>query len=92
MEEEHFGMAIAEMITAGCLVFAPDSGGHKEIIGDCPELLYRNPDDAVAKIVNVLRSSERQKSLRSYLGLRAERFSCGRFMTEIRHIVAELAS
>jgi len=92
MEEEHFGMAIAEMITAGCLVFAPDSGGQKEIIGDCPELLYRNPDDAVAKIVKVLRSSERQKSLRSYLGLRAERFSCDRFMAEIRHIVAELAS
>jgi glycosyltransferase involved in cell wall biosynthesis len=92
MEEEHFGMAIAEMITAGSLVFAPDSGGPKEILGPCPELLYRDPDDAVAKIVEVLRSPERQNVLRAHLRTRAERFGCDRFMTEIRQITAELAS
>ncbi len=92
MEEEHFGMAMAEMITAGSLVFAPDSGGQREIIGQRPELLYRDPDEAVAKIVQVLRSPERQSSLRAYLGTRAERFSCDRFMAEIRQIVAELGA
>ena len=34
MENEHFGMATAEMTRAGCLVFAHDSGGSPEVLND----------------------------------------------------------
>ena len=32
MEGEHFGMATAEMMRAGCLVFAHRSGGSLEVV------------------------------------------------------------
>ena len=34
MENEHFGMATAEMTRAGCLVFAHDSGGSPEVLNN----------------------------------------------------------
>ncbi|HET7451549.1 MAG TPA: glycosyltransferase, partial [Thermoanaerobaculia bacterium] len=40
MAEEHYGMAVAEMVLAGCVPFVPDGGGAVEIAGECPELRY----------------------------------------------------
>jgi hypothetical protein len=39
MEEEHFGMGPAEILSAGCLLFAHDSGGPVEILGGEERLL-----------------------------------------------------
>lgn len=83
MKEEHFGMAIAEMVRAGCVVFVPAGGGQTEIVGD-PRLQYASEDDAVSKICAALESPDLQRALRCTLAGSAERFEPARFMTAIR--------
>lgn len=90
MRDEHFGMATAEMVEGGCIVFAPDSGGQVEVVGGNSALLYANRDDAVQKIVTVLNSSDRQAGLRTELARRQGAFSSGRFMQAIRDAVAAM--
>lgn len=89
MRDEHFGMATAEMVEGGCLVFVPDSGGQVEIVGRDPRLLYANTDDAVRKIVTVLSHPDRQAALRADLSRRQGAFSSERFMQAIRDVVAD---
>lgn len=88
MRDEHFGMAAAEMVEGGCIVFVPDSGGQVEIVGGNSGLVYANPDDAVQKIVQVLNSPDRQAELRAELARRQGAFSSDRFMQTIREAVA----
>jgi glycosyltransferase involved in cell wall biosynthesis len=83
MIDEHFGMAIAEMVRAGCLVFVPAGGGQKEIVDD-DRLQYGSEDEAVTKICEVLENDDLQAALRWTFGGRAEKFAPERFMTAIR--------
>ena len=87
MVDEHFGMAVAEMARAGCVVFAHDSGGQREIVAD-PLLLYTSDDDAVRKIESVLADDALQVRLQAMLRERSERFSASRFMESVRQLVA----
>jgi glycosyltransferase involved in cell wall biosynthesis len=89
MREEHFGMAPAEMVLAGCIVWVPDGGGQTEIVGGHRQLTYRSVDDAVAKILHALRAPEEQTRLRADLAGRGELFSTERFMAAVRRIVAD---
>ncbi|HVN87521.1 MAG TPA: glycosyltransferase family 4 protein [Candidatus Binatia bacterium] len=84
---EHFGIAVGEMVNAGCIVFVPDDGGQVEIIGGRAELIYGSPDEAVEKIDAVLRAADRQAALRSYLATRRGRFSADEFMRQIRETI-----
>lgn len=85
---EAFGIAVAEMVKAGCLVWAPDGGGQTEILAH-PELVYAGRDEAVAKIRGVLAEPEKQTRLRDHLRARAGLFSADRFVREVRTIVRE---
>jgi glycosyltransferase involved in cell wall biosynthesis len=85
---EAFGIAVAEMVKAGCLVWAPDGGGQTEILAH-PELIYAGRDEAVAKIRGVLNEPEKQTRLREHLRARSGLFSAERFVREIRAIVRE---
>jgi len=87
MDGEHFGMAVAEMVRAGCIVFAPNSGGPVQILGGNERLLYISPEDAAEKIVSTISSDERQKELRDYLAVRAKQFCEQRFMLQVREVV-----
>lgn len=91
MDREHFGIAVAEMVKAGCIVFAPNSGGQVEIIGKDDRLAYDSDLQAVEKITAVLGDSSRQLVLREHLGDAARRFGTDRFMREIRDAVGEVA-
>ena len=88
MREEHFGMAPAEMVRAGCIVWVPDAGGQVEIVAD-PRLIYGSVDDAVAKIVRTLRDPGEQAALRAHLAGRWPLFSTDCFMREVRAAVDE---
>jgi glycosyltransferase involved in cell wall biosynthesis len=90
MLEEHFGMAPAELVRAGCIVWVPDGGGQVEIVDD-PRLVYHSVDDAVARIVAVLRDPHEQATLRKHLAGRAALFSPERFMGEVRAAVEDAA-
>jgi glycosyltransferase involved in cell wall biosynthesis len=85
---EPFGIAVAEMVAAGCIVFAPAEGGPAEILGH-DALLYRTEDEAVEKISAVLNSGELQARLRAHLRRQAENFSVESFMRGIRRVVKE---
>jgi glycosyltransferase involved in cell wall biosynthesis len=87
MRDEHFGMAVAEMQRAGCVVFVPHGGGPREIIGQEPRLLYASVDEAVAKIGAVLRDPARQAALYQQALQRRELFTAERFMGEMREVV-----
>jgi glycosyltransferase involved in cell wall biosynthesis len=90
MPEEHFGMAVAELVTAGCVVWVPDSGGQVEIVGDA-RLTYGSVREAVARILRVLRSPAEEAVLRAHLAAMAPRFSTERFVREFREVVADAA-
>ena len=82
MEGEPFGIAVAEMQAAGCVVFAPSRGGPAEILAE-PGQLYENETDAVEKILSVVRSPERQMELHTRAAGRAGLFSSEQFMAEM---------
>ncbi len=89
MKDEHFGIAVAEMIRAGCIPFVPDSGGQVEIVGREPRLLYGSDAEAVEKILDVLEHPKEQQALLKHLASRGDLFSTKKFMHQIREVVAE---
>ena len=87
MTAEHFGMAPAEMASAGCIVFVPNDGGQVEIVNRDPRLLYETVDQAVASITKIMRGPAEQQGVREMLTSRARAFSVERFMSSFREIV-----
>ncbi|MBV5272918.1 MAG: glycosyltransferase family 4 protein [Lamprocystis purpurea] len=85
---EAFGISVAEYVKAGCIPFVPSQGGPAEIVMS-DELIYRDQDEAVAKIVALLDNPDRQRALQTDLAQRARMFSIERFMSEIRTLVAD---
>lgn len=93
MEDEHFGIAVAELMRGGCIVFAHASGGPVEILGDCPQLLYKDEDDAVEKILALLEDQPLREATRAGLAERANIYSNERFATELQiHIDGFIAA
>lgn len=62
MVDEHYGMAVAELVLAGCLTFVHDSGGQVEIVSQ-PQARYKSIEEAVDKIDALLSSPERREAL-----------------------------
>ncbi len=83
MEGEHFGIAVAEMQRAGCVVFAPERGGPAEILGADSRLLYRNEAEAASRITRVLADPALQERMHRESLERARRFGTQRFMSEL---------
>lgn len=87
MRREPFGIAVATLAYAGCVLFVPDDGGLVEIVGRNRELVYHSAADAVAKIVAVVCDPTRQHALARSLEAHAPTFSAQRFMEQMRAIV-----
>jgi len=85
---EHFGIAVAEILLAGCIPFVYNSGGPSEIVGYDPRITYSSGGEAVSKILSVMNDSVLQEEIRSSLESRAGLFTAERFMQEFRTIVA----
>ena len=90
MENEHFGMATAEMTRAGCLVFAHDSGGTPEVLNNEPALLWEDEGEAVQKDLRPRRHFRSRSCLHALSSLRthAARFSTEIFAERVRDVVA----
>jgi len=89
LPDEPFGIAVAEMVSAGCLPFVPHSGGPLEIVGPEERLLFDSSEEAMRKITVVLDSPADQEALRAYLHDREALFSTERFMEQMRQIVQD---
>jgi len=87
MVNEPFGIAVAEMVHGGCIVFVPRNGGPKEIVGGDDRLLYETNEEAVRKILRVMKNRDEQRSLLRHLRSRKALFSTESFVRRIREIV-----
>jgi len=85
---EPWGIAVAEMAKAGCVVFVPNGGGQLEIV-DSPDLVYNDEDDAVKKIKKVLGAKDLQAILQNHLFMQGHKFSVERFVREARKVIDE---
>jgi glycosyltransferase involved in cell wall biosynthesis len=91
-EDEHFGIAPAEALLAGCIPLVHDSGGQVEIVGHDSRLCFSDREDAIQKIDRILSDVELQRSVQQFLASRRGLFSAERFKTEIRRIVRDALS
>jgi glycosyltransferase involved in cell wall biosynthesis len=89
MEDEHFGMAVAELVSGGCIPIVPRGGGPPEIVGGDDRLLYSTEDEAVAKIERIISDPELSADLRRTLAPRRRLFSTGLFVQRMRKLVRE---
>lgn len=87
MEEEHFGIAPAEIQRAGCITFVHNSGGPREIVGEHPRLVFDSAEEAADKITGVLTDPLIEESLRAHVARQRERFSVDAFCASIRENV-----
>lgn len=91
-EYEHFGMAVAELVAGGALVFVPGNGGQCAIVNDDERLEYESVPDAVETIDCVLSDPNAVQSLRFTAEEVERHFGCIRFKERILAAVeAELA-
>jgi glycosyltransferase involved in cell wall biosynthesis len=85
---EAFGIAVAEMVKAGVIVWVPDGGGQTEVVTDAA-LIYAGREDAVSRIVSVVADEARETALRRHLETRAAAFSSSRFVSGLRSVVRD---
>jgi glycosyltransferase involved in cell wall biosynthesis len=85
---EAFGIAVADMVKAGCLVWVPDGGGQTEIV-DHPALIYSGTGHASALILAALEDPEVEGVLLRHFERRREIFSTGRFIAEIEAVIRD---
>ena len=90
-QDEHFGIAVAELVKAGCITFAHRSGGQVEIIGD-QRLLYDDQDEMVRRVLSVIESPGEHEALRERLKSQARLFSAVRVSSELIVHVREFIS
>ncbi|TNF26336.1 MAG: glycosyltransferase, partial [Deltaproteobacteria bacterium] len=87
-EGEPFGIAVAELVRAGCVTFVPALGGPAEIVGD-EALTWGDEADAVDRIDRMLRDPAALTDVRARLDARVTRFGTAAFVAGVRHAVAE---
>lgn len=87
-KDEHFGIAVVEMMKAGCIVFVQEGAGQREVVNS-GQLIFADKEDAVKKIINVLSNKDLQNSLLNHVAQRSGLFSTDRFINEIRQIAKD---
>jgi glycosyltransferase involved in cell wall biosynthesis len=88
MVDEHFGMAPAELVEAGCLTFVHRSGGQTEIVRS-DDLTYVDVPDAVARIERAIGDDTHRQRLVAHLAALRGRFAPARFCAQVREVVEE---
>lgn len=88
MEEEHFGIAPAELQRSGCLTFVHRSGGPMEIVGHHPGLMFDSPAEAARLLIHAIEDRAHEANLRAHVESRRDLYSAERFCASLREIVA----
>ena len=91
MVGEHFGISVAEMVRAGCIVFAHNSGGPVEILGGDRRLLFDDCEDAVEKLCVALSSNALRLDLSRHTAERAATHGTDTFCRRIVESVRTVA-
>jgi glycosyltransferase involved in cell wall biosynthesis len=85
--DEHFGIAPAEILAAGCLPFVHHSGGPVEIVGAHLDLVFDTTAEAVERLGAVLADADLELRLRDFTAQRRSRFTAAAFCAELRAII-----
>ena len=64
---EHYGLAPAEMVKAGCVVFVREKGGQTDIVNNQRELIFSGESEAVKKISKVVSDDKTRDKVLSRL-------------------------
>lgn len=86
MRDEHYGMAVAELLLGGCLTMVPNDGGQVEIVTD-PRLRYDTPGEAAEKWHKVLSEPALEAQLLADQLATREKLTKERFLREFNAIV-----
>lgn len=90
MSGEPFGMAVAELVRAGCIPWVRRQGGPCEIVGGDERLLWDTSAEAADKILRVLDDAATEGDLRARLARRSRDIGPERFMERMRATVDRL--
>ncbi|MGH2956741.1 MAG: glycosyltransferase family 4 protein [Solirubrobacterales bacterium] len=90
-DEEPFGIAVAEMVLAGCIPIVRPTGGPTEIVGADPRLFFDSPAAGAARLIALSRSAALRREIGEGLRARRADFTPERFVAAIRETVAELS-
>lgn len=83
---EPFGIAPAEVLYSGGIPFVREKGGQVEIVGT-DDLIFRNNNEAVEKIVDVLKNKKKQEKLLNHLVEQKRILSCNDFKNKFLAII-----
>jgi glycosyltransferase involved in cell wall biosynthesis len=86
---EHFGIAIAEMVKAGCITFVNNDGGQVDIVNQEELLIYNSDEEAVEKIIHILENEDQQRNVRKMLKVQSKKYSKENFISEINASVED---
>lgn len=86
MVEEHYGMAVAELILGGCLTMVPDDGGQVEIVTN-EALRYSSTEEAIEKLDRVLSSEDLKNLLLEEQLASRSHLTTDRFVEEFERVV-----
>lgn len=91
MEDEHFGIAVAEMLTAGCVVLVHDSGGPREIVANKHQG-FTSVDEGARLLHQIWAAPELQARLHLAARPRGLEFAPALFCAGLRHEIAQLSA
>ncbi|MBI5641481.1 MAG: glycosyltransferase family 4 protein [Nitrospirae bacterium] len=87
---EAFGIAVAEMVKAGCIPFVPREGGSSEIV-DNDLVIYDSTEDAIKKIEHVLSHEQIRQGLSEEMRAKGDIYSLENFIQHFRRSVEDFA-
>lgn len=91
MEEEPYGIAVAELVRAGCIPITRRTGGPPEITGEDERLRFDSAEEGAAKLLALMSSETDREQLRGMLRRRAQGLGPDEFVRRIRRWVDSAA-
>jgi glycosyltransferase involved in cell wall biosynthesis len=90
-EGEPYGIAVAEMVRAGCIPITRRSGGPPEITGEDERLRFDSAEEGAARLLALMRSEDDRNQIRAQLRRRAPTLAPEAFVRRIRDWVSSAA-
>lgn len=84
---EHFGITVVEAMSAGCVPFVFEAGGHKEIVADGTGFLWNTPQELTRQIQDILKTKSKIAEISKSAKISSQKFSFERFREECEALV-----